>query len=414
MFAAGTVRAFLYRVACHLRVSLCCAAFDEPHLGACQKTQRNTTTAVQHFYLFSHQLEIMADGAACFKQEERSPCGCTKSKEKQPEDMDIGSPIPRGESKDALSLQSHSQGKSFPSLPNSLTQFLNNLPTSNNSFDIPDVHSPTASGFISPTYGPARLGKKRPLSISPLSNSSINIDALVRGSPVSLVNFISQSRNSSAGSFGHLSPSLFQSVPSTHNQYNKPSISLSKAVHPSSYSKTMDGKGLFHRIDSVEEQDESEDHDSGMKLEFVDIPSDHDAAYLQPHLMLDQDPAFPEIDGHSELGQRTEYPLMNEFKPNQKSSSRVKRIYYAYPAVETPHNNKCMWQGCELQCESLEELVTHVNREHIYQDSRKDFVCQWDGCVRDGRAFKAQYMLLVHMRRHTGEKPHKCHVSEIV
>ena len=365
---------------------------------------------------------MMADGEkkalGIIKQEERSQCGCAKSV--KAEEMDIGSPggnpIVREDSKDPMLVQSvDSHGKLFSS-SNSLTQILNNLPSSNLSFDLPDLQSPTASaGFISP-IGPSRLGKKRPLSISPLSSSSINIDALVRGSPVSLINFISQSRNSSAGSFGHLSPSLFAAAPSAHGQYNRPSISLSKAVHPP-YSKTMDGKGTFHRIDSIEEQLDKRDMehsaDVGMKLEFVDIPSDHDASYLQTPLMLDQDSAFPDMDEHIELGQAAEYPgiVPHDFTPNQKSSSRVKRIYYAYPAVETPHNNKCMWQGCQRQCDSLEELVAHVNREHIYQDSRKDFICQWDGCVRDGRAFKAQYMLLVHMRRHTGEKPHKCHVS---
>ena len=38
-------------------------------------------------------------------------------------------------------------------------------------------------------------------------------------------------------------------------------------------------------------------------------------------------------------------------------------------------------------------------------------MCQWANCVRGKKPFKAQYMLLVHMRRHTGEKPHRCTVS---
>lgn len=370
------------------------------------------------------------------KQEERSSCVCGAKNKDNFEDMDLGSPV-------SSTIESNQNGRLFPTSSNSLTQILNNLPSSNTSFDIPEFQSPTGStpGFTSAGnsigQAAARPGKKRPLSISPLSNSnsSINIDALVRGSPVSLISFIqSQSRNSSAGSFGHLSPSLFSAPPTGHNQYNKPAISLSKAVHPSSFTKnTTDeksGGGMFHRVDSIEEHVppgengldavENDHHHGGMKLEFVDIPSDHDqVAYLQT---LDQEHTFPDIDEHIELGQTTDYSMMNDFKLNGRtgshnsvssssSSSRVKRIYYAYPAVETPHNNKCMWQGCELQCESLEELVGHVNKEHIYQDSRKDFICQWDGCVREGRAFKAQYMLLVHMRRHTGEKPHKCHVS---
>lgn len=37
-------------------------------------------------------------------------------------------------------------------------------------------------------------------------------------------------------------------------------------------------------------------------------------------------------------------------------------------------------------------------------------MCRWQACTREQKPFKAQYMLVVHMRRHTGEKPHKCTV----
>uniref|UniRef100_A0AAV2K1D2 C2H2-type domain-containing protein n=1 Tax=Knipowitschia caucasica TaxID=637954 RepID=A0AAV2K1D2_KNICA len=50
---------------------------------------------------------------------------------------------------------------------------------------------------------------------------------------------------------------------------------------------------------------------------------------------------------------------------------------------------------------------THINNEHIHGE-KKEFVCRWDECSREQKPFKAQYMLVVHMRRHTGEKPHKC------
>lgn len=52
----------------------------------------------------------------------------------------------------------------------------------------------------------------------------------------------------------------------------------------------------------------------------------------------------------------------------------------------------------------------HINNEHIHGE-KKEFVCHWQECSREQRPFKAQYMLVVHMRRHTGEKPHKCTVS---
>ena len=51
----------------------------------------------------------------------------------------------------------------------------------------------------------------------------------------------------------------------------------------------------------------------------------------------------------------------------------------------------------------------HISNDHIHAN-KKSFICQWKDCSRQEKPFKAQYMLVVHMRRHTGEKPHKCTV----
>ncbi|CAH8503636.1 unnamed protein product [Schistosoma turkestanicum] len=67
----------------------------------------------------------------------------------------------------------------------------------------------------------------------------------------------------------------------------------------------------------------------------------------------------------------------------------------------------CRWGDCTLQFDDQDDLVKHLSTEHI-AGNKKSFVCLWRECVRGTRPFKAQYMLVVHMRRHTGEKPHKC------
>lgn len=81
---------------------------------------------------------------------------------------------------------------------------------------------------------------------------------------------------------------------------------------------------------------------------------------------------------------------------------------------EDDHENKedfrCRWKECGVLLENQSSLVQHVNVEHI-QRNKKDCTCYWEDCSREERPFKAMYMLVVHVRRHTGEKPHKCHVS---
>ena len=335
----------------------------------------------------------------------------------------------------SASAELRQAGRSTIGSPQSLSQIMN-LPSSAFSFDLSDFQSPGGSGFLSP--GSAKLGKKRPLSISPLSSSSINIDALVRGSPTSLLNFITQSRSSSSGSIGHLSPSLYTMGANTrHTTFNRPSISLSKAVHPSSSllpnstattGLNVGGGGGSMTAAVGDDIDDTEcekvlsqqppDAVPTMNSELADI-ADTDAS-IQPMLRasLEQE-SEGELSLPAEPTQSSTYSESASEPENHKLYHNIgrggegggRRIYYAYPAVEEPHNNCCMWEGCQQQCETLDHLVTHVNNDHIYQESRKEFICRWTGCVRERRPFKAQYMLLVHMRRHTGEKPHKCHVS---
>ncbi|KIH65349.1 zinc finger, C2H2 type, partial [Ancylostoma duodenale] len=74
--------------------------------------------------------------------------------------------------------------------------------------------------------------------------------------------------------------------------------------------------------------------------------------------------------------------------------------------VETLTEEKCEWGSCQLIFSTQKALVDHVSECHV-NISNRDWVCRWRGCDRT-EPFRALYMLVVHVRKHTGEKPNEC------
>ena len=253
-------------------------------------------------------------------------------------------------------------------------------------------------GF-SPFTSPRHSAKKRPLSISPSLSSAPSIESIVRMSPAgSLLTFMNSypgsgsrislggGRTSREGSMGHLNPSILlahRDKSQSCIESPTPNVTSSSTSNPPTLQqRQLQSQSYTSQIQPTPSSSTTHQGVEAME-EVCTETAKLEVLYEQPELT---DP-------------------LKQGKVSRKGQ------YYSYPLLEEPHNDRCLWQDCNKQFGSLPELVAHLNTVHIHHESRKEFVCKWRGCIRKQEPFKAQYMLLVHMRRHTGEKPHKCDVS---
>ncbi|XP_034469053.1 zinc finger protein GLI2-like isoform X2 [Hippoglossus hippoglossus] len=264
------------------------------------------------------------------------------------------------------------------------------------------------SRFSSPRLTP-RLSRKRALSISPLSDASIDLQTMIRTSPNSLVAYINNSRSSSAASssYGHLSVGGLS-----------PSFPFPHPINPMAYQHLLSqqrGLSAFgHTPPLIQPPPAFSSRQPGLGLSSLSASVHHNDLMSKNH---GSDSAVsstvdPMITKRSKVKSEAEglRPL-SPCSPNQHGSSLdLKDDADRDDCKQEPeavYETNCHWEGCSKEFDTQEQLVHHINNDHIHGE-KKEFVCRWDECSREQKPFKAQYMLVVHMRRHTGEKPHKC------
>ncbi|KAM8871901.1 zinc finger protein GLI2-like [Synchiropus picturatus] len=240
------------------------------------------------------------------------------------------------------------------------------------------------------------VGRKRSWSFSPLSDSGIDLHTMIRSSPNSLVAYINSPRSSSSSrnSYGHLSVTGIRQSLSAFGP--APLLQL-----PQTFSSCQLGTCLSSGLPSVNAAHHKQLTLSSPLWSFQNSAGDfHVSSSMDPSEKRSKVKAVLEVlSSPTPHSQNLQGGLLDQKDDLDQEECK--------PEAEVVYQTNCLWDRCSEEFDSQEQLVHHINNDHIHGD-RKEFVCRWDECSREQKPFKAQYMLVVHMRRHTGEKPHKC------
>ncbi|XP_077160668.1 transcriptional activator GLI3 isoform X2 [Paroedura picta] len=279
------------------------------------------------------------------------------------------------------------------------------------------LHAMDSARFPSPRLS-ARPSRKRTLSLSPLSDHSFDLQTMIRTSPNSLVTILNNSRSSSSasGSYGHLSasaisPALSFTYPPTpvslqqmHQQIISRQQSLGSAfghspplIHPAPTFPTQRPiPGIPSVLNPVQVSSGPSESSQNKPTSESAVSSTGDPMHNKRSKMKpDDDLPSP---GAGSMQEPPEGMTLVKEEGDKDESKQEPEVVY---------ETNCRWEGCSREFDTQEQLVHHINNDHIHGE-KKEFVCRWLDCSREQKPFKAQYMLVVHMRRHTGEKPHKC------
>lgn len=286
-----------------------------------------------------------------------------------------------------------------------------------------------SSRLTSPRPSIVGRSRKRALSHSPISDF-LDIQSLTRSSegslqfpPFNLSTHNSRSSSAASGSYGHLSAASLGAVSPAHQPqlpYFRPpagSMQGSPFMHPMMQQSMMPPSNRMHQggpmgvppssqtsLPPQQPSGKGDHSQSQISTTTKEAGSSVVSSTVDPNpIEIKRSKIKKEAESHHGSHRDLRGVDDDDEKPTIDSQGKHIPVEGEPDFVET----NCHWENCSLEFPTQDDLVKHINIDHI-QANKKMFICRWKECSREEKPFKAQYMLVVHMRRHTGEKPHKC------